>query len=93
MMRIPALFLPLLLVAACAPSLSWHKEGADAEELRQAQRLCTREAQDYGFALERIRPGDETAGNERGAGSATGAIYRTCMERKGWRRYRDQPKT
>jgi hypothetical protein len=82
----------LVLIVGCAPSLSWHKEGADPEELRRAREICAREAESYGFALERDRGGDELVGGERRAGSASGGVYRNCMERQGWRRYRDQPR-
>jgi hypothetical protein len=82
----------LALVASCAPSLVWHKEGADAEDLRMARSRCEREAQGFGYAMERGRSGDDMLGGERRAGSATGSVYRDCMERQGWRRYRDQPR-
>jgi hypothetical protein len=78
-------------LGACAPTLVWHKEGADDEDLRQAQRRCSRESQSYGFALER-RGGEDGATTERGAASSGGGVYRDCMERLGWRRYRDQPR-
>jgi len=84
----PIVLLALLALGACAPTLVWQKEGADDEERRQAQRLCARESQGYGFALERR----EDASGERGAASAGGGVYRDCMERQGWRRYRDQPR-
>ena len=92
--RLPVLaaLAALALLPACAPTLVWHKEGADDEDLRQAQRRCSREVQDYGFALERGRSGDEPASADRASGSAGGTLYRDCMERQGWRRYRDQPR-
>jgi len=90
--RLPALAAALALLASCAPTLVWHKEGADDEDLRQAQRLCTRQVQSYGFALDRGRGADEPMSGERGAASASGTLYRDCMERQGWRRYRDQPR-
>ena len=37
--------------------------------------------------------GDEPMAGERNAGSAGGTVYRDCMERQGWRRYRDQPRS
>jgi hypothetical protein len=88
---LPALAI-LALLGACAPTLVWHKEGADDEDLRQAQRRCARDAQGYGYALDRGR-GDEPMAGERNAGSAGGTVYRDCMERQGWRRYRDQPRS
>ena len=88
---LPALAL-LALLGACAPTLVWHKEGADDEDLRNARSRCEREAQGYGYAMERGRSGDDLLGGERRAGSATGGVYRDCMERQGWRRYRDQPR-
>jgi hypothetical protein len=82
----------LAFAASCAPSVVWHKEGADDEDLRNARSRCEREAQGYGYAMERGRSGDDLLGGERRAGSATGGVYRDCMERQGWRRYRDQPR-
>ncbi len=82
----------LAFAASCAPSVVWHKEGADAEDLRMARSRCERESQDFGYAMERGRSGDDMLGGERRAGSATGSVYRDCMERQGWRRYRDQPR-
>jgi len=90
--RVLACLAALALVASCAPSVVWHKEGADEEDLRSARRNCEREAQGYGYAMERGRSGDDLLGGERRAGSATGSVYRDCMERQGWRRYRDQPR-
>ena len=84
----PIALFALLALGACTPTLVWQKEGADDEERRQAQRLCARESQGYGFALERR----DDASAERGAASAGGGVYRDCMERQGWRRYRDQPR-
>jgi hypothetical protein len=85
------LFVGLALSTACAPSHTvWYKEGAEPEELRMAQRECSRESQGYGFVFEGSRSGDDLAGGERRAGSTGGGVYRECMERKGWRRYRDQ---
>jgi hypothetical protein len=88
------LFAGLCLTAACAPSHTvWYKEGAEPEELRMAQRECAREAQGYGFVFEGSRGGDDLAGGERRAGSSGGGVYRECMERKGWRRYRDSTRS
>jgi len=83
----------LVLTGACTASQTvWHKEGAEPEELRLAQRNCERESQNYGFVFERSRTGDDLAGGERRAGSTGGGVYRDCMERQGWRRYRDTPR-
>lgn len=83
----------LVLVAACSPSQTvWHKEGAEPEELRMAQRNCSRESQNYGFVFEGSRSSDDLSGGERRAGSTGGGVYRECMERQGWRRYRDTPR-
>lgn len=81
-----------LMLSACASQTVWHKEGAEDEDLRLAQRTCSREAQGYGFALEGHRNADDTIAGERRAGSAGGGVYRECMERQGWRRYRDAPR-
>lgn len=78
-----------LALTACSSQTVWHKEGSEEEDLRLAQRTCSREAQGYGFALEGVRNGDDTIAGERRAGSAGGGVYRECMERQGWRRYRD----
>lgn len=81
------------LTTACAPSHTvWYKEGAEPEELRMAQRNCSRESQNYGFVFEGSRSSDDLAGGERRAGSTGGGVYRECMERQGWRRYRDAPR-
>ncbi|MBL8701401.1 MAG: hypothetical protein JNK67_23690 [Alphaproteobacteria bacterium] len=78
-----------LVLSACASQTVWHKEGAEEEDLRLAQRTCSREAERYGFAFEGARNADDTTAGERRAGSAGGGVYRECMERQGWRRYRD----
>lgn len=81
-----------LALSACASQTVWYKEGAEEEDLRLAQRTCSREAQGYGFAFEGHRNADDTIAGERRAGSAGGGVYRECMERQGWRRYRDSQK-
>lgn len=79
-----------ILVAGCSPSQTvWHREGATDDELKLVQRDCARQAQNYGFVFESGRNGDDLTGGERRAGSAGGAVYRDCMERRGWRRLRD----
>ena len=78
------------LIAGCAASQTvWHREGSTTDELKLVQRDCSRDAEKYGFAFESGRRGDDLSGGERGAGSATGLVYRDCMERRGWRRVRD----
>jgi hypothetical protein len=84
----------LLLTGACTASQTvWHKEGAEPEELKQAQRNCSRQSENYGFVFEGSRSSDDLAGGERRAGSTGGGIYRECMERQGWRRFRDAPRS
>ena len=43
-----------LALTACSSQTVWHKEGAEEEDLRLAQRTCSREAQGYGFAFEGV---------------------------------------
>lgn len=84
----------LALTGACSASQTvWHKEGAEPEELKLAQRTCSRESQGYGFVFEGSRSSDDLAGGERRASSTGGGIYRECMERQGWRRFRDAPRS
>ena len=79
-----------IVIAGCSPSQTvWHREGSSPDELKLVQRECSRESQNYGFVFESGRNGDDLSGGERRAGSAGGSVYRECMERRGWRRFRD----
>ncbi len=71
-------------LGACAPNTVWIKPGASADELRAAQRECSRTASDYSFVDTSFYDGVE---RNRGS-SATGNEYRRCMEGMGWQRRR-----
>ncbi len=62
----------------------WTKDGATADDLRAAQNDCAGQASAYSFVDESRFDGPE---RNRGS-SATGDIYRHCMESHGWRRQR-----
>ena len=77
--------LALVSLGACsAPNTVWVKSGAGPDELRAAQRDCAAESSQYSFVDTQYSDGME---RERGS-SATGDIYRRCMEGEGWRRQR-----
>ena len=84
------LSLSLLALATAAlagcfgPNTTWSKEGASADELRAARSECSSTASDYSFVDEARYDGLE---RNRGS-SATGDVYRQCMEARGWRRQR-----
>lgn len=74
-----------LALAGCfAPSTVWVKEGASPEELRYARDDCATQASGYRFVDEARYDGLE---RDRGS-SATGDVYRQCMQSHGWRRER-----
>ncbi len=82
------LALAAVTLAACGPNTMWSKEGASADELRAARSECASDASGYSFVDSSFYDGPE---RNRGS-SATGDIYRRCMEAHGWRRQRtDQP--
>jgi hypothetical protein len=73
----------LLALAGCfAPSTVWVKEGSSPEELRYAVNDCAQQSSGYRFVDEARFDGLE---RDRGA-SATGDVYRQCMQSHGWRR-------
>lgn len=72
------------LVACSEPSTIWAKEGASTEDLRAARRDCSSTAAGYNFVDEARYDGLE---RNRGS-SASGDVYRQCMEGQGWRRQR-----
>jgi len=74
------------LVACSAPNTVWVKNGAGPDELRAAQRDCAAESSQYGFVDTQLQS-DGGIERERGS-SATGDIYRHCMESMGWKRQR-----
>jgi hypothetical protein len=74
------------LVACSAPNTVWVKSGAGPDELRAAQRDCANESSRYGFVDTQLQS-DGGIERERGS-SATGDIYRQCMEGTGWHRQR-----
>lgn len=74
----------LIGLAACAPNTAWYKKGASSEEFRAAQRDCAGNADQYSFVDTSYYDGVE---RNRGS-SATGDIYRQCMEGHGWHRQR-----
>lgn len=79
-------------LAACSePNTAWVRSGATADDLRAAQRDCSRTASNYSFMDQWYDGGVE---RDRGS-SASGNEYRLCMESMGWQRQRtDQgPKT
>ena len=72
-------------LAACSgPNTAWYKKGASADELRATQRDCAGDANQYSFVDTSTSDGME---RDRGS-SATGDIYRQCMEGHGWHRQR-----
>jgi hypothetical protein len=85
------LLVPILLaLTGCfSPSTVWVKEGASPEELRYARDDCATQASGYRFVDEARYDGLE---RDRGS-SATGDVYRQCMQSHGWRRERpgDKP--
>lgn len=71
-----------LALGACAPRMTWTKEGSTEDELRRDQKACLAEADQYGFL---ITP--SVAPNYPGATVAArqqGDIYSTCMAAKGY---------
>ena len=75
----------ILALAGCfSPSTVWVKEGASAEEQRYARDDCATKASGYRFVDEARYDGLE---RDRGS-SATGDVYRQCMQSHGWRRER-----
>ncbi len=66
-----------LWFTGCAgPGRQWTKQGAGAEELRDARDQCAGRASDYNFL---------------GANAGQSDIYRACMEELGWHRQRVAP--
>jgi hypothetical protein len=88
------LVLSALWLAGCAAvGVHWYKEGATVEDLELAQKTCSRQADDFRFALRTdgsTLNSDDSFGPVR-AGSSSGGVYRECMERSGWRRVRGDP--
>lgn len=83
-------------LAGCSASTTqWNKAGATVEDLRLDQDQCANRGSSYDFVFEDRdsgRPGIlENAPDERQrrAGTATGDVYRACMESRGWRRDRN----
>ena len=74
------------LIACSAPNTAWVKNGAGPDELRAAQRDCAGESRQYGFVDTQLQS-DGGMERERSS-SATGDIYRSCMEAHGWTRQR-----
>ncbi|MBV8536393.1 MAG: hypothetical protein JO128_12415 [Alphaproteobacteria bacterium] len=74
------------LLACSAPNTVWVKAGAGPDELRAAQRDCAAESEHYGFVDTQLQS-DGGIERERGS-SATGDMYRRCMEGEGWKRQR-----
>jgi len=70
------------LIACSGPSTIWTKEGASADDLRNARRDCSSTASGYSFVDDARYDGPE---RNRGS-SAASDVYRQCMEGQGWRR-------
>jgi len=78
-------FAAAISLSACfGPNTVWSKDGASSDELRAARNDCSSTASDYSFVDEARYDGPE---RNRGS-SATGDVYRQCMEAHGWRRQR-----
>lgn len=94
MKLIPVLVLAALLAACSSPTTRWAKGGATAEDFRLDQDECASRGSSYDFAMRDrdsgragvVESGDDA--RERRGGSATGDVYRRCLEDRGWRRER-----
>ena len=84
-----SLFAVAGLVACSAPNTAWVKNGAGPDELRAAQRDCAAESEHYSFVDSQLQSGGGGMERERGS-SATGDMYRHCMEGQGWNRQRTE---
>ena len=75
------------LIACTGPMTGWTKNGASEDDLRAAQRECSKDASQYSFVDTSYLDG--AAERERSRDSAaTADIYRNCMEGQGWHRGR-----
>jgi len=71
-----------LLLAACSPPAGsvWSKEGATPQVVRQDQKACVAEADDYRF----LGPTPGQTGSTLVASQQQGDLYRACMVGKGY---------
>lgn len=79
-----ALLVVTSLIACAGPGseYGWHKNGANQDDLREAQRECRHEAERYSFVDTTYFDGTERQRDS----SATADIYRDCMAGQGWHR-------
>ncbi len=87
MAGLEALLVAVLALGACAPRVTWTKEGLTEDELRRDQKACLAEANRYGFLNigSSLEPGGLSA-DPSVAQRQQGDIYSTCMQTKGYSR-------
>ena len=96
MTTIHALLLPTLsglalVLSACAEKeIPWYREGMTADELKQDQKECSAQSQNYSFVNPQLntpstlQPGGGSSG--RVVVQNEGDLFRTCMNSRGYAR-------
>lgn len=97
MKMLRALLLPTLssltfmLVACAEKEIPWYREGMTADQLKQDQKECAAQSQNYGFVNPRL---NSPANNPDAGGGPSGRVvvqnegdlFRTCMNSRGYAR-------
>ena len=82
----------VLLLAACeSGEVQWTRPNATEQQLRDDRAACTREAQRFSF-LDSGRDSFDSQARSRSAAFSEGDSYRACMQSRGWRRQRVDPR-
>ncbi len=81
-----------VMLAACeSGEVQWTRPNATEQQLRDDRAACTREAQRFSF-LDAGRDSFDGASRSRSAAFSEGDSYRACMQARGWRRQRVEPR-
>jgi hypothetical protein len=81
-----------LALAACESSeVQWTRPNGTEQQLRDDRAACAREAQRFAF-LDAGRESFDGQARGRSAAFSEGDSYRACMQGRGWRRQRVDPR-
>ena len=89
--------LTLVLFACAEKEIPWYREGMTADQLKQDQKECAAQSQNYGFVNPRL---NSPANNPDVGGGSSGRVvvqnegdlFRTCMNSRGYARVPPPPK-
>ncbi len=87
-----ALLIATLALAACESNeVQWTRPNGTEQQLRDDRAACARESQRFAF-LDAGRESFDSQARGRSAAFSEADSYRACMQSRGWRRQRVEPR-